>query len=74
MTFEEKLKNIREHPELHKHTFDDLITCSTINGVLDSTLLDAHPTLGRNGGQKCDVISGPCSCGAWHKGKIEDGK
>lgn len=21
---------------------------------------------GRNGGRGCDVLSGPCSCGAWH--------
>ena len=19
-----------------------------------------------NGGQRCDMLSGPCSCGAWH--------
>jgi hypothetical protein len=23
-----------------------------------------------NGGQRCDMLSGPCSCGAWHDPKM----
>jgi len=38
-----------------------------VDGALDSQLMDAHPALGCNGGQKCDVTDGPCSCGAWHR-------
>ncbi len=42
---------------------------AAVNGALNSRLAEAHEihaSLGRNGGQRCDVTSGPCSCGAWH--------
>jgi hypothetical protein len=61
-----KLKDIKEHPESHRHDFDGLQRCSMINGALDMMVMEAHPALGYNGGQKCDVSDGPCSCGAWH--------
>lgn len=31
----------------------------------EQVVLDDAP-YGYNGGQRCDVRSGPCSCGAWH--------
>lgn len=61
-----KLKDIQERPERHHHDFFDLQACCVVNGSFDPLLMEAHPALGRNGGQKCDVTSGPCSCGAWH--------
>lgn len=61
-----KLAEIKEHPELHRHDFWELQDCCIVNGALDSLLMEAHPELGRSGGQKCDVTSGPCSCGGWH--------
>lgn len=61
-----KLEDIRNHPERHYHNFFGLQACCMVNGALSAMLMDAHPELGRNGGQKCDVTSGPCSCGAWH--------
>lgn len=48
----------------HRHTFEELLECCTINGIIDSERMDAH-CVGYNG-SKCDVIKGPCSCGAWH--------
>jgi hypothetical protein len=27
---------------------------------------EEHASHGSNGGRRCDVSSGPCSCGAWH--------
>jgi hypothetical protein len=66
MTRKERLEDIRNHPEKHKHSFEVLMDCCFVDGAIDSEIMDAHPALGRNGGQKCDVTSGPCSCGAWH--------
>ena len=67
MTREEKLKDIKEHPENHRHSFAGMIECCTLeSGELDLSLIDAHPPVGKNGGVNCDVIEGPCSCGAWH--------
>ncbi len=64
----EKLAEILEHPERHRHDYSDLLACSTDGDAIDSEILDAHATvkLGRNGGVDCDVVSGPCACGAWH--------
>jgi hypothetical protein len=66
MTRTEKLDDIRNNPQAHLRNFEDLIACLFVNNAIDSELLDAHPELGRNGGQKCDVVEGPCSCGGWH--------
>lgn len=66
MDAETRLRHIKEHPEQHRHSFEDLTACCMVNGSFDPLLMEAHPELGRNGGQKCDVTSGACSCGAWH--------
>jgi len=72
MTQTEKLKDIKEHPDKHRHRdFAELTRCCSVvvDGVigLDLVLMDAHEGLmGRNGGRGCDVERGPCSCGAWH--------
>lgn len=69
MTLDEKLKDIKEHPARHRHTFEELQRCCIHGGALDTQLMDAHETqasTGTNGGRRCDVTSGPCSCGAWH--------
>lgn len=63
------LQDIREHPENHRHDFDGLHRCCTIDGAYDLRLVEAHEvyaSFGTNGGRRCDVRSGPCSCGAWH--------
>ena len=65
-----KIKDIKEHPEKHKHDFGGLQSCCFIDGALDLMVMDAHETYasqGTNGGRRCDVRSGPCSCGAWHR-------
>ncbi len=64
----EKLRNIHEHPENHRHRdMNDLTRCCFVNGAIDLRLMEAHEGLtGRNGGRGCDVSSGPCACGAWH--------
>lgn len=66
---DKKLAELKEHPERHRHDFEALQRCCTVDGALDLGLLEAHSAaapLGRNGGRACDVTSGPCSCGAWH--------
>lgn len=70
MTTDERIKDIRENPDRHRHrTFDQLVSCSTENGAVNLAVFQAHETYaphGTNGGTNCDVSSGPCSCGAWH--------
>jgi hypothetical protein len=74
LSFKLKLKDIQKHPEKHRHAFGDLMECCKLNidsggfikEVLDMRLLEAHKKSGINGGERCDVIKGPCSCGAWH--------
>lgn len=69
-THESVLRHIKEFPEEHLHDYEGLIACGTINGAIDALILEAHsemhPSLGSNGGIRCDVMSGPCACGAWH--------
>lgn len=65
------LKEIREHPELHRHSFNELVRCCSVDDATDLFLMEAHlkyVNIGTNGGQRCDVRSGPCACGAWHSG------
>ena len=67
MTRAQKLKEIQDHPERHQHTFEDLQRCCFDDGALDMQLMEAHAQgMGTNGGRRCDVSNGPCSCGAWH--------
>ncbi|MDO8494925.1 MAG: hypothetical protein Q7S32_00155 [bacterium] len=68
-TVEDVLKDIEEHPERHRHDFNELTACCIIEGAFVMYLMEAHSKgapLGRNGGVACDVVSGPCACGAWH--------
>ncbi len=65
-TTEDRMKDIKENPERHKHDFDGLIACCTMDGVLDTRLMDAHEGLAAGHGSRCDVSRGPCACGAWH--------
>jgi hypothetical protein len=69
MTREEKLMEVKEHPERHRHTFEELTRCCMHGDALDLQLMDAHEkhaSLGTNGGRRCDVSRGPCACGSWH--------
>ena len=61
-----RLQDVKANPDHHRHNFEDLYACCMVNGSFDPLLMEAHPALGRNGGQKCDVVDGPCSCGGWH--------
>jgi hypothetical protein len=66
---DELVKDIKLHPERHRHIFEDLRKCCLIDGTLDLSAIEAHSKyvdFGYNGGVKCDVAKGPCSCGAWH--------
>jgi len=66
---EEKLLDIKNHPEKHKHDFDGLTECCVFEGAIDLSIMDAHSKyvdLGTNGGVRCDTTDGPCACGAWH--------
>ncbi len=66
---DEKIEDIKSHPENHKHSFEALRVCCMVGNVLDTSVLDAHSEyvdLGTNGGTRCDTMSGPCACGAWH--------
>jgi hypothetical protein len=69
MDIDEKIQDIKQKPEQHRHTFEGLQMCCFHNGALDARLMEAHEmfaSLGTNGGRRCDVTTGPCSCGAWH--------
>jgi len=69
MTREEKIADIKEHPERHRHTYDRLLRCCMRDGAIDTGIMQAHQdyaSVGTNGGQRCDTTEGPCSCGAWH--------
>ncbi len=63
-----KISDIKQNPQNHKHDFNGLIKCSTINGSINAAIIDAHSLIdmGSNGGVDCDVTSGPCACGATH--------
>lgn len=66
---EKILKDIIDHPERHRHTFNELTACCMIDGAVDLSLIEAHSQhvdLGTNGGVRCDTTEGPCACGAWH--------
>jgi hypothetical protein len=70
------MQDIQSHPEKHKHDFNGLMKCCKVmtdfNGYMieafDLSLLEAHKKLniGMNGGERCDVVKGPCACGVWH--------
>lgn len=66
-----RLNDIRAHPEKHRHTFDELMACCTVMDCVDGRLMDAHGglagTVSACRGKRCDVLDGPCACGAWHK-------
>jgi len=67
MTHDEKLADIKANPQNHRHNFDALTKCCMINGAISLDLMDAHQgLLGYNGGVACDVLTGPCACGATH--------
>jgi hypothetical protein len=42
MPKEEKLKHIKEHPEEHKHCYNELICCCFIDEKVDDELIEAH--------------------------------
>lgn len=68
MTHTERLKDVKEHPEKHKHQdLNELTACCMVGGAIDMSVWEAHEgSQGRNGGRGCDVSHGPCACGAWH--------
>ena len=64
------LEDIKNHPENHIHDFDGVSACSVLDNIIDLEILDAHSKyidFGSNGGVRCDVLLGPCACGAWHQ-------
>jgi len=66
---EERLQDIRKNPDKHRHIdLNDLTRCCITDGAINTLLMEAHEGLtGTNGGRGCDVLSGPCACGAWHR-------
>jgi len=48
--------------------FEDVVAYAmTRDGTVDlAKMQELEGRFGSNGGQGCDVRSGPCSCGAWH--------
>jgi len=64
---QKRLKSIKERPEYHQHTYNDLQACCTIEGFLHLQLIDAHQGIIKNRvNYNCDVTLGPCGCGGWH--------
>lgn len=64
MTRAAKLADLRDHPEKHRHTFDELQACCWDGEALDLDLMQRHEGLGA--GPRCDVVEGQCSCGSMH--------
>lgn len=64
------IAEIQARPELHQHTYWELIACCerVVPGVMDLNVMEAHRAVHaqRNSRGKCDVYDGPCACGAWH--------
>ena len=68
MTLEEKLQDIKDHPENHRHSWAELQACCMTGDAFNGGLMVAHEGLVKNEGVplRCDVNEGPCSCGGWH--------
>ncbi len=67
MNIKEKREDIILNPHKHVHTFAGLMYCCKINGKMHAGLLETHELHVKVGPtDRCDVMSGPCSCGAWH--------
>ncbi len=48
-------------------TFDEIMNYSVVDGAIDlRKMRELEGRYGHNGGMGCDVLKGPCSCGAWH--------
>ena len=43
---EDKIFDIKERPREHVHTFEELQTCCTHNGVVDLSIINAHDQYG----------------------------
>lgn len=75
--YQRKMRELKEFPENHLHKdLNELHACCMITPgdggtpALDLSLIQAHSdycAVGFNGGSRCDVLDGPCACGAWHK-------
>jgi hypothetical protein len=64
----ERIADIKRHPDQHRHTFEELIKCCSVNGSIDTGLLGIHQQFASCGKtSRCDVTEGPCACGAWHR-------
>lgn len=65
----ERIQDIRQHPERHRHTFDELIVCAKgpAGFGIDAIVVDGHEGTVGMPTSKCDIISGLCACGATHQ-------
>lgn len=67
------VEQIKSNPHLHLHKdTDELMQCCRSGKAIDASLVEAHGKyvdLGTNAGARCDVLTGPCACGAWHDKK-----
>jgi len=53
---EDHIKDIKEHPEKHRHGFEELSQCCFINGAINMSVMYAHEkyaSVGMNGGVRC---------------------
>ena len=76
-----RLQHIKDYPGQHVHfDVERLMSCCMVDMghgyfAVVAQLMDAHQQytpLGRNGDHNCDVMDGPCNCGAWHNVGRED--
>ncbi len=67
MDIEERIEDIKNNPERHRHRhINDVIECSIVDGAIVITLVQAHEGTSKYG-SRCDVEEGSCSCGGWHE-------
>jgi hypothetical protein len=64
------IDQLRHHPERHVHRFrEELEKCCKVNGQFAPVLLELHyiySKIHNANNDPCDVLEGPCTCGAWH--------
>ena len=68
MTLRERIQDILDHPENHRHGIEELEACCTVNGTLDVILIETHasntnPTKVEL--RRCESIILPNGSNAW---------
>lgn len=61
-----KIKQAEQGEPPANRDFTQLLDTATTSQGVDLAAIEGMRTGRVNGGIPCDVVRGPCSCGAWH--------